>query len=84
MNDLVQRELDRIGAALTQSDPVPRYDELYAAQQAVMWALDPETYKAPFDLLAPVSGTPEDSKGCLAGNDHSESLDISGHRAVSR
>lgn len=84
MSDLVQRELDRIGAALTQSDPVPRYDELYAAQQALKWTLDPDTYKAPFDLLAPVSDTPEGSKGCRAGNDHSGSLDISGHRAVSR
>lgn len=48
------------------------------------WTLDPDTYKAPFDLLAPVSDTPEDSKGCPAENDHSGSLDIFGHRAVSR
>ncbi len=84
MNDIVERELDRIGAALTQSDPVPRYDELYAAQQALKWTLDPDTYKAPFDLLVPVSDTPEDLKGCPAETDHSGSLDISGHRAASR
>jgi hypothetical protein len=84
MSDLVQRELDRIGTALRQSDPVPRYDELYVAQQTLMWTLDPDTYKAPYDLLVPVSDTPEDSKGYPGGNDHSESLDISGHRAVSQ
>jgi hypothetical protein len=39
MSDLVQRELDRIGTALRRSDPVPRYDELYAMQQALLWVM---------------------------------------------
>ena len=84
MDDLVQRELGRIGAALTQSDPVPRYDELYAAQQALMWVIDPITYKAPYDLLAPISDTPGGSEDCPEGNDHSESSDNPGHRAVAQ
>lgn len=72
----IQRELDRIGEAIRHSNPVPRYDELYAAQQALMWVLDPETYKAPYDLL--VSGTPEGSGDCPEGSGRSafsDSLD---------
>jgi hypothetical protein len=37
----IQRELDRIGKANRHSNPVPRYDELYTAQQALLWVLDP-------------------------------------------
>jgi hypothetical protein len=37
----IQRELDRIGKAIRHSNPVPRYDELYTAQQALLWVLDP-------------------------------------------
>jgi hypothetical protein len=70
----IQRELDRIGNAIRQSNPVPHYDELYAAQQALMWALDPSSYKSPYDLLVPISDTPGDSEGYPAGNDRSRSL----------
>jgi hypothetical protein len=48
----IQRELDRIGIALRKSDPVPQYDQLYLAQQSLMWATDPNIYKSPFDLVA--------------------------------
>jgi hypothetical protein len=80
MNDLVQNELDRIGTALRQSGPVPRYDELYVAQQALMWALDPSTFKAPYDLIAPVSGIPEGSEGCLEESGRSAFSDNHDHR----
>ena len=60
MSDLVQNELDRISATLRHSGPVPRYDELYAVQQALMWALDPITFKAPYDSIGPVSSIPEE------------------------
>ena len=52
----IQRELDRIGTAMEQSPSGNRYAELYAAQQALMWALEPSTYKAPYDML--VTNTP--------------------------
>jgi hypothetical protein len=71
---LIQREIDRIGETIRHSDPVPHYDELYAAQQALLWALEPETFKAPYDLLVPVSGDiPQGSEDCLGENDHSPS-----------
>lgn len=75
----IQREIDRIGKALRQSDPVPRYDELYIAQQALMWALEPQLYKAPYDLLASISGTPEDSEDCRGESGHSPSSNNPDH-----
>jgi hypothetical protein len=66
----VQRELERVGTALRQSQPSNRYAELYATQQALMWALDPGEYKAPFDML--VTSTPG-SADCQEGNDRSQS-----------
>ncbi len=58
----IQREIDRIGNAIQQSNPVPRYSELYASQQALMWVIDPESFKSPFDMLATPTDTPEGSE----------------------
>ena len=69
----IQRELDRIGEALRQPNPASRYDELYAAQQALLWALEPETFKAPYDLLASITDTPRDFKR-LSGRNRSFSV----------
>jgi hypothetical protein len=69
----IQRELDRIGEAIRHSNPVPRYDELYAAQQALSWVLDQETFKAPYDMLAPTSDIREGPEGCPGESDHSAS-----------
>jgi hypothetical protein len=59
----VQRELDRIRVALVEG---PRSDDerrqLYAAQQALSWALEPIGFKAPY---ATITGTPEEPEDCL-------------------
>jgi len=56
----IKRELDRISVAL--SDPcAPDYEQLYAAQQALAWALEPTGYKSPYDAIR---GTREDSADC--------------------
>ena len=47
----VSRELDRIAAALREPQPPKRYVELYAAQQALSWSLDPEHFSAPLDTI---------------------------------
>jgi hypothetical protein len=47
----VERELARIGAALQRPQPPERYVELYAAQQALSWALDPENFATPLDTI---------------------------------
>jgi hypothetical protein len=55
----IQRELDLIGTALRQSQPGNDYDQLYAAQQALMWALEPDGFKSPYKMLAKTTDTPE-------------------------
>lgn len=78
---LVEKELDRIGGALRQVNPVPQYDQLYAAQQALLWVLDPETYNAPFAMLMKISDdTRQGSADCQEENGRSPSSDSLGHR----
>jgi hypothetical protein len=43
----VLRELDRLATALLEPQPPNRYAELYAAQQALSWTLDPEHFASP-------------------------------------
>jgi hypothetical protein len=60
----IQRELDRINAALHEPrfvDGTEEYRQLYAAQQALSWALDPEIFKAPYETII---GTLGDSEDC--------------------
>ena len=59
----INREVERIQALLRQGESVEKYSELYAAQQALSWASDPEMFKSPYDL---VMGIQEDLEGCLA------------------
>ena len=53
--DCVQRELDRIAVALRGAPSPERYGQLYAAQQALSWVLEPAYLAAPFDMI---TGTP--------------------------
>ena len=59
----IDRELARLNRALDQGAGNPRYPEIYAAQQALAWACDPEAFRAPWDYL---SGIPASSEDCLA------------------
>ena len=48
----MQRELDRIAAALLMETTNQEcYARLYAAQQALSWALEPEGFKSPYDTI---------------------------------
>jgi len=47
----IQRELDRIGSALRHTQPSNRYNELYAAQQALEWSLDPTSCASPLEMI---------------------------------
>lgn len=58
---LIQREIDRIRTALL--DDAENRSELYAAQQALEWALEPGGIKSPYAM---VMGTLEGSEDCLA------------------
>jgi hypothetical protein len=64
----IQRELERIGSELTTSQSA-RYAELYAAQQALVWALEPTGFKSPYDMLVQIKDTQEGSKDCPEGSD---------------
>ena len=76
----VQRELEGIQGALTSAEPPKRYAELYAAQQALVWVLDSDTFGAPHDIL--VKRTQEDLGDCPAESDLSLSSDNRGLHAV--
>lgn len=47
----VQRELDRIAVALREAPTPERYERLYAAQQALSWALEPNGFASPYDAI---------------------------------
>ena len=57
----IQREIDRLRTGLL--DGVSNKEEIYAAQQALEWALEPSGIKSPADHLM---GTQEDLAGCSA------------------
>lgn len=57
----VQRELDRIAVALREAPNPECHGRLYAAQQALSWALEPNGFKSPYVWAM---GTPADSEGC--------------------
>ena len=46
----IQRELDRISRALHEPRSA-EYNRLYAAQQALAWALEPTGFQSPYDVI---------------------------------
>ena len=50
-------EQERIAVALRNGQRPECYRELYAAQQALSWALEPIAFASPFDAI---TGTPEE------------------------
>ena len=59
----VARELERLSRALGEGAENPRYPEIYAAQQALSWALEPQGFAAPYAMLLDI---PEVSGDCSA------------------
>ncbi len=59
----IKRELDRIRHVLCDLSKHNRYDELYAAQQALAWASEPNGYASPMKMITDIPG---DSEGCSA------------------
>ena len=57
----IQRELDRIGVALRETPQGNDYDLLYAAQQALSWATDPDGFASP---MKQIRGTQEGTEDC--------------------
>lgn len=72
----IQRELDRLERALDAGVGNPRYYEIYAARQALAWAVDPGAARSPYGYLM---NTFSGSKDCLAGSCRSPSSDTQRH-----
>lgn len=61
----VAREVEKLSRALCENPRRDNHTELYAAQQALAWALDPKAVASPYNLLTGMSG---DSTNCSEGN----------------
>ena len=72
----VHREIARIRSAIL-ADNNYRV-ELYAAQQALEWALEPSGIRSPYEMIM---GTQEDSRGCQLSCHPQPSECVSGDRA---
>jgi hypothetical protein len=59
----IDRELARLNRALDDGVGNPRYPEIYAAQQALAWVLEPNVARSPF---AYITGNAEASEDCWA------------------
>ena len=66
----VQREIDKIGLSLRGIPHGPRRDELYAAQQALAWSLDPLNFESPLAMIGRFNlNTREGLEGCPSPSD---------------
>lgn len=65
----VQDELNRIGKKLQAPDPF-QHGALYAAQQALCWAAQPEAFASPVDAITGSAGAKE---CCSAPKDQPQS-----------
>jgi hypothetical protein len=58
----IAREIERIHAAILSGSNHRK--ELYAAQQALEWALEPDGIRSPYRMI---TGIPEGPEGCPSG-----------------
>lgn len=61
----IERELTRVSDALQSEPNANDYAELFSVQQALSWALDPEGFKPPMEMLRGIPGDSEDCPACL-------------------
>lgn len=73
----VVRELLKIRLALPLTDGEKKH-ELYAAQQALEWALEPSGIRSPYQMIM---GIPEGSEGCPSESNPALSLCASAEAA---
>ena len=70
----IERELDRLEGELRGTDDRERQGLLYAAQQALKWATEPQGFAAPLDVILrgaaglqpATTDTLAETAGCLA------------------
>ena len=59
----VDRELQRLAVAIVDPSNSAKRDQLYAAQQALGWAIEPNAAKSPYDMIMGIPGEPGDCPG---------------------
>ena len=47
----IERELDKLNAEILKTQDTQARDSLYAARQALSWALDPGYFKSPLEII---------------------------------
>ena len=60
MTSFIQREIDRLSAAIVDPGQANQRAELYAAQQALAWALEPSGFRSPYGAIMGIPEAPED------------------------
>lgn len=63
--DHVKKELNRIGQRLRAGPDPFEHAGLYAAQQALSWAAQPDNFKSPYALITGTRGGSEDCSDFL-------------------
>lgn len=58
----IQREIDRLNAAIRNRQDNANHEKMYSAQQALSCALDPNNFASPYDLTM---GTQANLEGCF-------------------
>jgi hypothetical protein len=78
----IDRELARVTTKL-QAGPLAADErrQLYAVQQALLWALEPTSFKAAYDMIVPTC-IPADLEGCPAESGHSPFSDNLDHHVA--
>lgn len=67
----VKRELESVKAAMRTTPEPDKWCQLYAVQQSLAWALEPDGFASPTDTVLndrviPITGTQANSEDCLA------------------
>jgi hypothetical protein len=78
----IEHELEKITSML-QAGPLAavKRGQLYAVQQALLWALNSDTFKSPYAMIVSTSDTQEGLEDYRAENGHSASSDNLARRA---
>ena len=66
--DRIKCEIEKIHKALLEppmryprtAENEGKYQQLYAAQQGLEWALEPDGAKSPYNMIMGIASTPED------------------------
>lgn len=56
----IKEQLEKISIALCETQNKEQYTQLYAAQQALSWALETNTFAEPYNMIMGIQANSED------------------------